>query len=399
MKTLLSGILLLFSVSLLAQNYNKAIVTDLNFIRRYSVEVDGDKFPFYFNHKEFVIDIQDEIRNLIQKKFQISDVLFLTPDSIYYSDQTTMPKTQAKDYAQVTQRDQTIFIAIESIIQIYTVIDQERTFRFTTRIKVYDGKGKVIYRFKNHIPFVPVYGDPIAGIIDISEQDFYTFYFDGLYYAFQGKESIVRKVYNIKPMAEDYIDFTLNAEKLYLETENNGYDYGQDYERLSEVASFSINYWAGDNDKFDFINLATVEFLDGGYNFTNKLDNNEYQVRLKGGVNSLKKTYDPLANITWQLLFADGEVVGEVVYNKKSNLVGKYADTDIELIWNGNFSCIEIKYRGETKALVNYSTDSKVLYLSKDINRNELIALINCMFVYDYSRAVRTRLIVSYNSR
>lgn len=399
MKVLLCKIFLFFSLIVSAQQFEKAIVTDLNFIRRYSVDVNGDIFPFYFQEKGFIKDIQSEIRLLIEEKFGVSEVLFLTPDSITYVEESVAPKLQVKDYAIYTKRETTVFISVETILQFYATVEQEKTYRFTTRINAYNNSGKKVYSFKNHIPFTTYWGDEISGLVQMSEPDFYTFYFDGLYLAFAGKNKSIEKRYIAAPSADLFSDFTQAALKFYLLTEMNGYGYGADYNNLSEALQFGINYWAvGRDDVFNFRNLATVDFLDGGYSFMNQFDEQEYQVRLRGGVNSLRDTYDPLADINWELLSGDGVVISIQTYDKNGSLKGEYDAKEISLLWNGEYSCLEFYYQKELLALVNYNLESKVLYLSKDISQASLKALINSIFIYDYSRAVRTRLILNYRN-
>jgi len=398
MKIFITAFFLFISVASYSQQYESAIVTDLNFLRRSNILVTEETFPFYFHHKAFASDVQNEIRLLLFKKYGIKEVLFFTPDSITYRDQPTAWDTQAKEFARGTQRANTLFIEVETILQMYTQIDQELTYRFTTKVRAFDYRGKRVYKFKNHIPFTPVYGDAIAGSMNISEEDFYVFYFDGLRYAFEGKRGVADKRYNIKPMVEQYENFTNSSSKFYLETASDGYHYGRIYNQLSELVYFTINYWSEDGDEpFDFLNLATVDFLDGGYNFINRLDNNEYVVRMKGGINSLKNTFDPFADITWQLLLADGTKKSEVVYDDKSTLKGRYEGVNISFEWKEINSCIEVFIDEEMLALINYSTSSKVLYLSDKITRDQLITIVNCIFMYDYANAVRNKIVFKYN--
>lgn len=398
MKIFITAFFLFISVASYSQQYESAIVTDLNFLRRSNILVTEETFPFYFHHKAFASDVQNEIRLLLFKKYGIKEVLFFTPDSITYRDQPTAWDTQAKEFARGTQRANTLFIEVETILQMYTQIDQELTYRFTTKVRAFDYRGKRVYKFKNHIPFTPVYGDAIAGSVNISEEDFYVFYFDGLRYAFEGKRGVADKRYNIKPMVEQYENFTNSSSKFYLETASDGYHYGRIYNQLSELVYFTINYWSEDGDEpFDFLNLATVDFLDGGYNFINRLDNNEYVVRMKGGINSLKNTFDPFADITWQLLLADGTKKSEVVYDDKSTLKGRYEGVNISFEWKEINSCIEVFIDEEMLALINYSTSSKVLYLSDKITRDQLITIVNCIFMYDYANAVRNKIVFKYN--
>jgi hypothetical protein len=396
MKNFFTIILCLFSPLVSGQNYERAIVTDLNFIRRTSSVVYAENFPFYFQHKEFAMDIQTDIRNYIIEKFKVQEVLFMNRDSIYYLESSFAPRTEAKDFAEATNRPNTIFIAIETLLQEQGYIKGELIYRFTTRVNVFNNKGKNIYKFKNNIPFVSVFGDEIAGYLDMGENDFYAFYFDGLQYAFEGVNKTVEKRYITKPTAEKYLEFINNSEKYYLITEKDGYSFGKDYDHISEGVHFTINSGFSSNNIFNFANLVTLDFLENGYSFINRLDKTEYKVRLKGGLKTLKEMSDPLSDISLQLLTFKNEHVGYFTYEKNNLLYGKYYGQEIKLVWEADYSCLEVYINDLPVAMINYYTGQKVLYLTKAITQKQIVSILNMMFIYDYSLAIRERMYAEY---
>lgn len=395
MKVLFTLLFIFINAATFAQKYSKAIVTDLNYLRRFGAEVTALNFPFYFQEKEFVVDVQQEVRRLVKEKFGVGEVLFLNPDSIFYADMPVAAKTQAKEFGIYSVRDSTLYISVETILQFSSEIDQDRTFKFTTRVEVYNGRGKKVYAHKNHIPFTPYYGDEIAGSVDLSMDDFYAFYFDGLFYAFEGNVRTVDKRYVAKPVAQKYFEEIQRTSKYYLHTQANGYAYGKDYNDLSELLHFTINYWDDNNEVFEFSNLVTVEFLDGGYNLINKLDGKEYQVRMKGGVAQLQNIYEIYADIKWELLEVGEGHIGDFVYSTGC-LKGAVNEEPIQLIWKGDYSCLEVYAEEKRIALVNYDKVNKTLFLSRELTREQLINLVNSLFIYDYARAVRFYIITEY---
>jgi hypothetical protein len=397
MKTLLSGILFFLVICAHGQEYEKAIVTDLNFLRRSSATVRPEYFPFYFQHKAFARDVQQDIASLLTQKYNLKEVFFLEPDSILYVESTFAPRTEAKDFAKLTPRDKTIYVAVETIIQEFQSVNDQLVYRFTTRVNIFNNRGKSIYKFKSHIPFISVLGDEIAGEVIMGEEDFYTFYFDGLYNAFEGKYSTVSNRYVSKPMAGEYLKFTSQAEKFYLTTTETGYSYGQAADNQVEVVKFTINHWENTANNFDFNNLVTVGFLEEGYHFINQLNKTEYVTRLKGGVETLKKITDVEADINFQLLKADGKHVGYFTMDNDNNLSGRHAVYNFIIKFREAYFASEVFIDEELVALINHFEGQKVFFLAPEITRKQLTALINLMFVYDYSSALRQKMVRAYD--
>jgi hypothetical protein len=381
---------------LFSQEYEKAIVTDLNYFRRINGNVTEENFPFYFMHKEFILDVQHEIALQLKAKYNLNDVYFLSEDSIYYAEGSVVPSTEAKDYARYTHRDKTIYVSVETILQSHMVLNDEQVYRFTTRVEVFNYKGRRIYKFKNHIPFVSVFSDEIAGRAFMGEQDFYTFYFDGIFLAFEGKYPNVTKRYVNKPTAEKYLSFVNSAEKFYLNLGATGYNFGKDLSNLSEILHFPLNYWTTDDGVFDIINLVTTDFLENGYTLLNRLDKKEYNVRLKGGVNSLRNKYSLKDPVDFTIETSTGGLLGHFRQSHEGNLLGAYQNQNVEFKWVDNYSCLEVYFNGSLLALVNYFGDQKVLFLTKAIDRKQLLALTNLLFVYDYAEAIRYYMLLKF---
>lgn len=381
-----------------AQHYDKALVTDLNFMRRPGELVNEGSFPFYFHYPEFAADVQSDIEKHLKSRFGVNEVLFTSDDSIFYFESILAPKTRAKEYARSGAVRVSLYVAVETILQEYAYLNNEQLFRFTTRVSVYNAKGKEIYSFKNHIPFVSYFGDEITGLADMGEEDFYAFYFDGLQYAFEGKNEVSNKRYIEKPTAKRYSDFTGQSEKFYLVTESDGYSYGKSMDERAEIVRFTQIYWENYGQAFDFSNLVTLEFLDNGYHFINRLNQTEYLVRIKSSVQSLQQKTDPMDDIDLQLLDASGKHIGYFTYYGVSRFSGKYIGRDYRFDYSDYFNCLEVYADDILIALINPRYNQKILFLTPSISREQLQSLINLIFVYDYALAIRNKAIEVYGN-
>ncbi len=382
--------------SLCAQNYEKALVTDLNFMRRPGELMNERSFPFYFHYREFAADVQSDIEKHLKSKFGVKEVIFASDDSIFYFESILAPKTRVKEYARSGAVRASLYVAIETILQEYAYLNNEQLFRFTTRVSVYNDKGKEIYSYKNHIPFVTVFGDEITGLADMGEVDFYAFYFDGLQYAFEGKNELSNKRYIVKPAAEYYTDYISQSEKFYLVTESDGYSYGKSMDDRAEIVRFAQIYWENYGQAFDFSNLVTLEFLDNGYHFINRLNQTEYVVRIKGSIQSLQQKTDPMADIDLQLLDAAGKHIGYFTYYEVNRFSGKYIGREYRFDYIEAYNCLEVYADDILIALINPLYNQKVLFLYPSITREQLQSLINLVFVYDYAVAIRRRAMEVY---
>ncbi|MBN2485839.1 MAG: hypothetical protein JXB34_07670 [Bacteroidales bacterium] len=207
--------LIFFKLWLGAQNYDKAIVTDVVFFRQTNIGVTSLSFPFYFYQKGFVADVQGDIARFLQKKFLVDSIEFSKPDSIFYYAGFYPLPLQTRQKAKQHRQSNILYVSVETIVQQGVTANYTETFRFVTTLRIYNGKGRLYYRFKNVIPFEPYAGDYIAGETKMSETDFYVFYFDGIKNVFDGTDKHSDKRYVEKPLAEKYNAFAREAEKFY----------------------------------------------------------------------------------------------------------------------------------------------------------------------------------------
>ena len=136
MKHLITLILSLLMINLYGgkTKYTNAIVTDVNYLLRYSEWVDREVFPLYFHFQEFIDDVQSDINMHIKEKYGVDTVIFLYPGKINYSEGLVSPGIKTKEISQ-SGESETIYIAVESILQLHSITNGVPLYYFITRIK------------------------------------------------------------------------------------------------------------------------------------------------------------------------------------------------------------------------------------------------------------------------
>lgn len=370
------------------QEYKQAIVTDLNYLCKTSDNLRLADFPFYYSNS-FVEEVQKEITTQIKKRFAVENVYYLNADSIYYYAAGYSISAEAKDYARYTKRDSTLYVSVETMIQAFAQIGDELLYRFVTKVNVYNNKGKRIFDYKNIIPFVSVETEIISGKAEMSAEDFYNFFLDGIDYAFEGKYGQVTKRYISKPFASEYLGFIYQFNKFYLVPGYTGIDFGSSVDGATKVLDYKIEIKS--NVSFDLLytQMVSVDNLDNGVVIDNYLDSLEYSVRMKGGVDYFEGKHDPETEFTLEVLNASKNVIGEFRYDEKYNLSGTFNKRKVNFDVNSNYDCYEVYYDDQLVALINPGESNSVYYLTPDITSDELTDLMTISFTQLFARGIR----------
>ncbi len=373
---------------LTGQEFKQAYVMDLNYLCRTSEEVRLADFPFYYS-KSFAKEVQNEIKLQLKKRFKLENVYFLNADSIYYYAAGYTIATEARDYARYTRRDSTLYVSVETTVQGFGQIGDEFLYRFITKVNVYNNKGKRIYKYKNLIPFVSEESEVISGKAKMTDQDFYSFYLDGIQYAFEGKYKQVTKRYVSKPFAPEYQSFIDVFEKFYLEPDYNGIEFGSSFDDKIKVLNYEIEKKRDLSSELLFTQAVSIDNLEEGFKIENYLDSSMYRVRVKGGIDYFEGKYDPETDFTLEILDLTDTVIGELIFDKKYNLSGTYKNRKINIDVNYSNDCYEVYYDEQLIALINPFDYYSVYYLTPDITNDELSDLITISFTQLFARGIR----------
>lgn len=371
------------------QKYDKAIVTDINYLRRESIHVHKETFPFYFHHQEFIDDIQADIKKYVQERFKVKTVEFRAPGKVTYKGDYIAPKINAPDIAKNSSKKNVVYIGVESILQMRSVTNNMAIYEFITRIKAYNSDGKKVHKFKNRQPFAIMIGEEITGPVELAENDFYALYFDGLALAFEGKKKKTQRIYFNKPITNHYDDFLKNAEKYYITRGKKDYTYGRDMNNQSTVINFTTNFWQSRDGEFDLGNLFESNEVNNGYNLTNHYQKEDYIVKLSGGETTVLNFLSFSSDI--KIVFKKGrkEIVGEFSYGDYDDLEGSFRDKNYHINWNEKYNCAEVYHESKKIILINELPDKKVLYVDNNVNDEQLGDVFNLVFIYDFSVLVR----------
>lgn len=390
MKHFMTFILCLFMLNLYAgkTKYSKAVVTDVNYLLRYSDWVNREVFPLYFHFQEFIDDVLSDIDIHVKEKYGVDTVIFLNPGEINYSVDLVAPGIKAKEISQ-SGESETVYIAVESILQLHAINNGVPVYYFITRVKAYN-KGKKVYKFINRIPFTPVIEDDITGIAEMGEQDFYVFYFTGLKMAFEGGLKKDKKWFILKPPTPYYEEFLSQTRKFYLVPQRNSYLYGTSLDDLSEVIIFSDQFFKGLDGEFDLGNLFEGNTVRDSYYLINKLTNEEYAVKIKARESTLLNFLAVSSGVEITLKKPDKEEAGYFDYSY-GKLDGTFNNRHYTITWKPEFHCAEIEVDNELKLLVNDLDDRKVLFLHNSLTENDLADILNLAFIYDFAAQAQAK--------
>lgn len=380
-----------YTTSVFSQKYQKAVVTDVNYFIESGAMANSDNFPFYFQHPEFITDIQDDIKKYIHEKFGIDTVIFQNPGTIWHSEGFLPPELKARDLAKKQAGKNVLYVGVETVLKEAAIINGTFLYKMITRVKAYKKGGKKVYKFKNQIPFETYRGEEITGHIQMKEQDFYAFYFDGLEMAFSGKVKKVDRRYLEQPPTDFYNDFLNNAEKFYMVRESNGYSYGNNMESLSEILAFKGDLLNAFGKELDLGNLFEGNFINEGYMVKNFLKDKDYRVKLKGGENTLFNFISVSKDIEIDFSDMEKKEVGKFTYKSNDEMNGQFQGDNYQFIWNNEYNVVEVRTDNEKIILINDLGDRKVVFVRKNITEKELGDLYNLIFAYDFALAAKIK--------
>lgn len=366
-----------------SQEKKKALVTEVNFVRRSGTHVNSETFPFYFHHKEFIRDVQGDISMYLKKNFGATEVEFLYPDSIYYQESLFTPPISARELAKAKSSIADIYASIETVLLESSDIGGIINYSFNTRVWVYNAKGKKLLKFRNKIPFVVTIDESITGDVEMSEIDFYTFYLDGLEYAFTGELPVVNKRYIIKPPTDYYAAFMSDANKIYVKRLKKTYYAGANVDSLKPVYSF--------NEKpleFQGIRLEYRDYIiHDRYIAQNELSSETLEMRLHPDKDLIQKIIADTSGIKIEV-FKSEVKVGEMASMSRSVIAGNIKGIDYRLKGNQEYFVSEVYIKDDLKFLINELEDKRVVFYHNSASKKELYYLLDVIFILDYLQAL-----------
>jgi hypothetical protein len=379
---LLSFCLCICIMQMAGQQFHKAVVTDVNYMLRLSPYVDQQRFPFYFHFQEFIDDVLGDITKHIQEKFGIDTVIFFNPGTINVTEAFFAPGTKAKTLSRSGDRE-ALYFAVETMLQLFVTKNDVPTYHFITSIKAFNG-GKQVYKFSNRIPFTPVIEDDITGIIEMGEQDFYAFYFDGLQLAFEGQISKDQKRYTLKPPTPNYAEFLKHCLKHYVVAQRNAYLYGISMDTLQEAIAFSNKFFQGIDNELNLGNLFEGNKVKDTYYVINRLSSEDYIIKFIGGESTVLNIISIATGLEITIRDRNEKEWGRFDYSN-GRLEGNFYDRHYRLIWNPEFRCTEFETDNVLTLLINDFGDQKVLFLDDATSPEEQSEILTLIFLYDFA--------------
>lgn len=383
------------------QGYKKAVVTDVVFVRQTNTAVNSLSFPFYFHHKDFMSDVQSDIKKYLGLKFGVDSVEFSLPDSISYYSGYFPKKLNTKEKAKVLGGGdkKILFVSIETKIQQWVEISGVNTYRFITEINIYNGKGKLFYRFKNIIPFETYSGEEVSGNAQMSDFDFYVFYFDGIKSVFEGQVKADEKRYVSRPLTEKYNDFAAYSEKFYMTFANTTYNYGSDIEKLAQVLNLNNNNLVAGAGYFNFGLVFESNMITDGIFLENKFLDKKYKVQLASGSKYVYTYANPATALKFYSVNQSTDTATMYVYDRNGTLTaGSNDSTQYKLMYNSGLNCLEFLHNDILFAVINELDDKKVILVSNYVSESQLGEMFNMLFVYEYAMAIENKLYYYYSS-
>jgi hypothetical protein len=384
--------LIIISSGLKAQHFSKAVVTDVVFVRQTNSKVNSLTFPFYFQEKGFIADVLGDIEKYLKQKFLVDSVEFSFPDSINYYSNFYPQDIKLKSKAKNKGGKDVLYTSVKTTVQQAAVINGTQLYKFITELTVYTGRGRLYYKFKNSIPFETFAGEDISGNIQMSDYDFYVFYFDGIQKAFEGIIKRDERRYVARPLTEKYADFAGHAEKFYMNLSGGSYNYGNDFENLVEVLDLKNNNLLAGSGYFNFPMVFQSEMISDGIFLANKLNDKKYVVSLGEGNKYVNAYANSSTPILVYFLNQNTDTATMFSYDRKDTLTAFIDSMHYKLALNENLNCYELFCNDSLIAAINEMEDRKVILVSDYITENQLGEMFNILFAFDYAMAVEDRL-------
>ncbi len=367
----------------LAQKYQKAIVTDVNFLRRSGNYVNGQTFPFYFHHEEFVEDVFSDLRKHLHAHFGIEDIEFLVPDSIFYYENVILPGTRLKQAASRGKPGE-LFVCVESILQEAFESDGVINYSFVTKIKVLNHRKRKVFQQRNRIPFRILIDGNITGKAEMSENDFYLFYFEGLELAFEGKpKTDIRYIY--KPPTDYYHHFMASAEMFSLKTEGKEYSYGTDDKNMIQVLSF--NEITGRNGSRELIAESFEYSIKDKYQVINHFSSDTLIVKLPNGYEFVGNELTGKHKVELEI-FKKKQKIGSFRRENINHNEGSISSDSFRFVWNEDYYVTEVYVNNNFHFLINQLDGIHIIFVHEEVTEQQLANFFTALFINNYMKAL-----------
>lgn len=369
------------SFSVRGASFKRAEIVEVSYTCKKGVWVDTSYFPLYFHHKNFVTDVLGDIEKYTKEKFGIEDVGFRFPDSIKYQQLSWKPISTLKDYAKSKADPNTVYVSVNTLLREFAQIGNEIIYYFITDVNILNHKGRSVYKFRNKIPFVVYNNEYIGGKIELGEQDFYRFYLDGVYFAFNGEKKVEEKQIVFKPPTPYYASYVENSWMFFLELKGKEYRYGSKEDRLAKVLSFKEANLGKKPTKLYAQDQAS--YVWDRYMLINHLFNDSVFIAVEDEY--IESTYESRTAKGIKIyLQSGGKRTGSFYFKKGKETHGVINDIEFRLIWKEKFVALEIYSQGKLLALVNYIDNLRSVFIVKDYTREQFGNVLIASFIYDY---------------
>jgi hypothetical protein len=394
MKRLLFSIL---HIGLLLQtafgsSSSRVLVTEVLYERITSEYIDDESFPFYFHHQEFVDDILRNIETYLVTSLHTDRVEFLVPGGVEYIESTFPRLLKTRKYALENASIGTIYAGVKTMLRQGSVVNGIASFTFITQVVAYDASGKKIFHRKVKSPFTPVQGEYISGYCEISENDFYAFYFGGLEAAFEGQVRKLPRISITRPASKYYDDFLVQTRRYYMIAGKKTYRYGNTADNTRDVLYFSGKFGNEIDRGFNIGNWFNRNKVKEAYSVKNTLNNENYQVKLKGGDDQYFDFLSVSSDIQIQFQLERDSAIGRFEYDMNNMLTGSFRNTDYHINRNPDHRCAEI-YAGDALiALISDLHDRKLIFLHNAVSDEKLGDIFNLVMTFDLASEMKMRI-------
>jgi len=388
-KTFLLFIGLTFFVNNYGQVFQKAIVTDVKFLSRQTFIESRESFPNYFIDQKFTDAILVNVGNMIAKKFQTQNVEYTIPGVVEYKFGAFGDRIRLKQFSSAPNIGN-IFIAVETIIQFQSMINEEIHYKLTTEVSALNGKGKKVFSFKNDIPFLVNPNDSITGPTKLSKRDFFNLYLDGLQAALDGKQKKLELRGYKKPTNDHYKEFITNSEMFYMIPGDNIYSYGRELTTLQKVLEFKYNIWRSLGGAITGNIFDNSNKLKEGYNLSNLFKNEDYIVKVTGGSSILLDVLTIEKEFKIEFI-KDKQSIGSFVITDWNRIEGNFKGNNYSVILIQDFNVLEVYKQGTMIALINNPENKRTIFLAEGFTEEDLGDLFNLSFAWDFTMALKQK--------